>query len=179
MGDRIRMPDGGHPLQNLRVTCPLPSLRRRRQVPFQGLDLLLKEFQMETIEAEIAIDADVHSEIVNWAQGWDNTISRTVAEEMSEKVMEAHPDARTRLITEDLLQSQGGRRLEKVNRTILLVDYHVRKVVVSMNSQYHEENVLRREVEDELTGLFKGNADAYRVNTRMKVSSHREVLMAI
>ena len=134
---------------------------------------------MENMEAEITIEAEIHSEIVNWTPGWDNKDSKAIAEKMQESFLEGHPDAQTRLVTEDLLQSEGGRRFEKVNKTTLIIDFNVRKSVISMNSQYHEENVFRSGVEDELTALFRGNANAYRVNTRMKVSSHREMLIAV
>ena len=45
--------------------------------------------------------------------------------------------------------------------------------------QYTEENILRREVEDELMSLYKDMEHACRFNTRMKVRSTREVRIAV
>ena len=44
---------------------------------------------MEMMEAEITIDADVHSEITVWTQGWDNEDSKGIAEAVNDLQYEA------------------------------------------------------------------------------------------
>lgn len=134
---------------------------------------------MEMMEAEITIDADVHSEIAVWTPGWDNEDSKGIAEAMEARLKGQRPDAATSLASETLLQSDKGRRFEKVNRTTLFMDFHVHKTVISARSQYTEENILRREIEDELMSLYKDMEHACRFNTRMKVKSTREVRIAV
>lgn len=134
---------------------------------------------MEMMEAEITIDADVHSEIVVWAPGWDNSRSAEAMDVIRDRLLRDHPDSVTEIITDNIIQSNGGMRFEKVNRSTLFIDFRAQKKLISTDSQYTEENRFRRETEDELTALYEGFTDAYRVNTRMKVRSKRELRLAV
>lgn len=134
---------------------------------------------IEMMEAEITIDANVHSEIAVWASGWDNEDSRMKVLSIEEELKKSHPEAKTNISMKKLLQSEAGLGFEKINYTTLFMDFDINKVVVSTRSQYVEENAFRKEIEEALTCLYKDMEDACRLNTRIKIKSRRELKVAV